>query len=127
MRTLLLGFAAVLPLACGAFAADDKKDEPKIDGKLVVGKWEPKVPKAGELTLLELTKDGKLLAIAEVGGKPAKAEGTYKLDGNKFTYEVTYMGETTKDTVTLTKLTDEEMEGKDKEGKMYSYKRVKSK
>jgi len=126
MRTLI-GFVAVLALAGLARAADEKKDEPKIDGKLVVGKWEPKAPKAGELTLLEMTKDGKLVAIAEVGGKPAKAEGTYKLDGDKLTYEVTYMGETTKDTVTLTKLTDEEMEGKDKEGKMYSYKRVKTK
>jgi uncharacterized protein (TIGR03066 family) len=124
MRTLI-GFAAVLVLAGAAPAADEKKEP--IDGKLLVGKWEPKAPKPGELTSLELTKDGKLVAVAEVGGKPAKAEGTYKLDGEKLTYEVTYAGETVKETVTLLKLTDEEMEGKDKEGKVYTYKRVKSK
>lgn len=124
MRTLI-GFAAVLALAGAAPAADEKKAP--IDSKLLVGKWEPKAPKPGELTSLELTKDGKLVAVAEVGGKPAKAEGTYKLDGEKLTYEVTFQGETTKETVTLLKLTDEEMEGKDKEGKVYTYKRVKPK
>ena len=124
MRTLI-GVAGALVLAAAAPAADEKQE--KFDGKLLVGKWEPKAPKPGELTLLELTKDGKLAAAAEVGGKPAKAEGTYKLDGDRLTYEVTYAGETVKETMTLTRLTDEEMEGKDKEGKVYAYKRAKPK
>ena len=37
------------------------------------------------------------------------------------------MGETVKEAVTLLKLTDEEMEGKDAEGKVHAYKRVKPK
>jgi uncharacterized protein (TIGR03066 family) len=122
----VIGVAVVLVLACGARGAQEKKDEP-INGKLLIGKWEPKVLKKGELTSIEFTRDGKLIAIAEVGGKGARAEGTYKLEGNKLTFEVTYTGETTKETVTLLKLTDDEMESRDKEGKIDTYKRMKSK
>jgi uncharacterized protein (TIGR03066 family) len=125
MRTVI-GGAALLVLACAVCGADEKKDEP-LDGKVLIGKWEPKVPKKGELTSIEFTKDGKLIALAEVGGKAARAEGTYKLEGNKLTYEVAYMGETIRETVTLIKLTGDEMESKDKEGKVDSFKRVKSK
>jgi uncharacterized protein (TIGR03066 family) len=124
MRTLI-ATVAVLILACGAPAADEKEE--KIDGKLLVGKWEPKVLKKGELTSLEFTKDGKLIALAEVGGKEARAEGKYALAGNKLTYEITYKGETVKETVTIVKLTDEELEGKDKEGKVEAFKRAKAK
>ena len=45
----VIGVAVVLVLACGARCSEEKKDEP-IDGKLLIGKWEPKVLKKGELT-----------------------------------------------------------------------------
>ena len=47
--------------------------------------------------------------------------------GTSSTFEVAYTGETTKETVTLLKLTDDEMESRDKEGKIDTYKRMKSK
>lgn len=117
MRTLL-GFAVILALACGATAADEK-----IDGAKLVGKWEPVQPKKGEVMVMEFTKDGK---ITITGEKDLKIEGTYKLDGNKLALNVKFMDVEIKEVVTLTKLTDTEMEGKDKEGKAESFKKVKS-
>jgi uncharacterized protein (TIGR03066 family) len=123
MRTFI-GVALVVALALRAPGADEKKDEPAIDGKLLVGKWEPRPLKKGELALVEFTKDGKLIALADVGGKGSRAEGTYKLAGNKLTYEVTYMGETVKEAVTITRLTGDELETRDKEGKVDAFRRV---
>ncbi len=125
MRTLF--GIVVMGLACATCAADEKDKKEPIDGKKLIGKWEPKVAKKGELASIEFTAAGKLIAIADVGGKDAKAEGTYKLDGDKLTFEITFMGETTKETITLTKLTDDEMEGKDKEGKAEAFKKAKPK
>jgi len=130
MRTLI--GIAVLVLAGAALAADDKKEKDKdkkeaIDGKKLIGKWEPEKPKKGELASIEFTATGKLIAVADVGGKDAKAEGTYKLDGDKLTFEITFMGETVKETITITKLTDDELEGRDKEGKAEAFKRAKPK
>jgi uncharacterized protein (TIGR03066 family) len=125
MRTVL-GIAAVLVLGLTARSADEKTDEP-INGKLLVGKWEPRVLKKGELTSIEFTRDGKLIALADVGGKGGRAEGTYKLEANKLTFEVTYVGETVKEVVTVVKLTADELECKDKEGKVDEYRRVKAK
>jgi uncharacterized protein (TIGR03066 family) len=119
MRTLL-GMAAVLALACGVTAADEK-----IDGSKIVGKWEPKMPKKGENMKLEFTKDLKLIATNAANGKEEKAEGTYSLEGNKLTFKMTYMDTKLEATVTLTKLTDDEMVGMDKEGKIEAYTRVK--
>lgn len=117
MRTLL-GFAVILALTCSATAAQNK-----IDGAKLVGKWEPVTPKKGEVMVMEFTKDGK---ITITGEKDLKIEGTYKLDGDKLALNVKFMDVEIKEVVTLTKLTDTEMEGKDKEGKAESFKKVKS-
>lgn len=133
MRTLI-GMGAVLVLACGIAAADDKKDEKieKIDGAKLVGKWEPKDPKKGEEFVMEFLKDGKLSVTGTLDNKLQTFEGTYKLDGAKLAFELKVKGadgkvEEIKEVVTLTKLTDDEMEGKDKEGKVEALKRVKPK
>ena len=133
MRTLI-GMGAALVLACGLTAAQDKKDEKKdekkvekIDGTKIVGKWEPKDPKKGEEFVMELTKDSKLIVTGTLDGKTQTFEGTYKLDGDKLSFELKVPGETIKETITLLKLTDDEMEGKDKEGKVEVLKRVKPK
>jgi uncharacterized protein (TIGR03066 family) len=123
MRTVI-GIAAVLGLGLSASSADEKTDEP-INGKLLVGKWAPRALKKGELTSIEFTADGKLIALADVGGKGARAEGTYKLEGNKLTFAVAYMGETTREVVTVVRLTADELECKDREGKVDAYRRVK--
>lgn len=129
MRTLF-GFGVVLALAFGA-TADDKKDEKKDGGKLdaakLVGLWEPVNPKKGEGMKMEFTKDGKLTVTGDMGGKEVKIEGTYKLDGDKLSFKLKFMDVDIAETVTLTKLTDEEMSGKDKDGKEESFKKVKPK
>ncbi len=133
MRTLI-GFGLGFALACGIAAADDKKDEKieKIDGAKLVGKWEPKEAKKGEEFVMDFAKDGKLAVTGTLDGKLQTFEGTYKLDGVKLTFELKVKGadgkvEDIKETVTLIKLTDDEMEGKDKEGKVEALKRVKPK
>jgi uncharacterized protein (TIGR03066 family) len=110
----------VLALACGATAAD-------IDGKKLVGKWEPKTPKKGEDLKMEFTKDGKLLLTGNQGGKEEKIEGTYKLDGDKLSFKLKIGDVSIDETVTITKLTDDELEGKDKDGKVEAFKKVKGK
>lgn len=120
MRTLL-GFGLVLALACGATAADDK-----IDAKKLVGKWEPAKPKDGETMVMDFQKDGKLVVSNKMGEKEVKLEGTYKLDGDKLTFALKFMEVEIKDTVTITKLTDDVMEGKDKDGKVEAFKKVKA-
>jgi uncharacterized protein (TIGR03066 family) len=122
MRTAIV----VAVCVCGSLGADEPKDE-KIDAALLVGKWEPKAPKKGELTSVEFTKAGGLVALTDAGGKGARAEGTYKLQGAKLTYEVTSAGETTKETVTVRKLTGDELETLDKEGRIDAFRRVKPK
>lgn len=121
MRTLL-GVAMVLAMACGVTAADDK-----IDAKKLIGKWEPKAPKKGENMVMEFTKDGKLILAGEGGGKDVKIEGTYKLEGDKLSFKMKFGDTTVEETVTITKLTDDELEGKDKDGKSEAFKRVKEK
>ena len=121
MRTLL-GIGLVLALTCGATAADDK-----LDAKKLVGKWEPKTPKKGEAMVMDFSKDGKLVVSGDMGGKELKIEGTYKLEGDKLSFVLKFMEVEIKETVTITKLTDDEMEGKDKDGKVESFKKVKAK
>jgi uncharacterized protein (TIGR03066 family) len=135
MRTLI-GIGAVLALACGLATAqdkkDDKKDDKKIDAAKILGKWEPKDPKKGEEFVMEFAKDGKLSVTGTLDGKPQTFGGTYKIDGDKLSFELKVKGadgkvEDLKETITLLKLADDEMEGKDKEGKVEVLKRVKPK
>ncbi|MFM8273110.1 MAG: TIGR03066 family protein [Gemmata sp.] len=121
MRTLL-GITAILVLSCGAAAADDK-----IDAAKLVGKWEPKEAKKGESMLMEFTKDGKLVVTGKMNDKDVKIEGTYKLEKDKLSFVLKFMDIEIKETVTLTKLTDDEMSGKDKDGKEESFKKLKAK
>ncbi len=119
MRTLI-GFGLVLALTCGATAANQQK----LDGKKLVGKWEPATPKKGEQMVMEFTKDGKIVVTGDMGGKEVKIEGTYKLDGDKLSFVLKFMDIEIKETVTITKLTDTEMEGEDKDKKKESFKKV---
>jgi uncharacterized protein (TIGR03066 family) len=118
----LLGVGMVLALACGAAIAEDK-----IDAKKLIGKWEPKPP-AKEKFVVELTKDGKVTFVGKDGDTEIKAEGTYKLDGNKIALSVKFGDETKKMTRTISKLTDTEMTSKDDEtGKEDTLVRIKEK
>jgi uncharacterized protein (TIGR03066 family) len=84
----------------------------KIDEKKLVGKWQPADKK--ENVTIEFTKDGKLKVSVEIAGKTETVEGTYKLDGNKLSIAVPFAGAEQKDEITITKLTDDEMETESK-------------
>lgn len=121
MRTVW-GMGLVLVFACGVAMGDDTK----IDAKKLIGKWEPK-EKKGEQMVMEFTKDGKLTVTGDLGGKELKIEGTYTLEGNKLSFKLKFMDVPIEETVTITKLTDDELEGQDKDGRVEAFRKVKPK
>jgi uncharacterized protein (TIGR03066 family) len=123
----LIGAVWLLALALGASeaAAQDKKEPPKFDAKKLVGKWEPvdsKIP-----VTIEFTDKGKLILSVEFGGKSDKVEGDYKLSDDKLDLVLRAEGKEQKETLTLSKLTDEELVAKDSRGKEETLKRQKPK
>ena len=129
----LIGAVAVLILT-GFTAAQDKKDDKKdkkddkVDVKKLVGKWEPTdAPKGGPTVVVEFTDKGKLVLSADFMGKTEKLEGTYKVEGDKLEMVLTLSDKEQKETVTVTKLTDEEFTGKDAKGKEEKFKKLKGK
>jgi uncharacterized protein (TIGR03066 family) len=128
---MLIGMSVIFALTCGTLTADDKKVDP-IDGKKILGKWEPKDPKKGEEFVMEFAKDGTLAVTGTLDGKLQTFGGSYKIDAEKLLFELQVKGadgkvEEIKETITITKLTEDEMEGKDKEGMVTVMKRVKPK
>lgn len=122
MRTLL-GLGLVMGLACGVAVAADEK----IDAAKLVGKWEPKDEKGAKF-VVEFAKEGKLTFTIKAGDKEIKADGTYKLDGNKLALTMKFEGKEEKMTRTISKLTDTELVSKDdKDGKEDTLVRIKSK
>jgi uncharacterized protein (TIGR03066 family) len=121
---VLVGFVAVLLLAAytGHVAAQEK-----IDAKKLIGKWQPADSAKGVDVTLEFTDKGKMIIAIALGDKSEKIEGTYKLTGDQLEMVMSFGGKEQKETVTLTKLTDEEMAGKSKDGKEEKFKRVKAK
>jgi uncharacterized protein (TIGR03066 family) len=91
---------------------------PKIDPKKLVGKWKLSTSKAGSTN--EFTADGKY--IVTIGS--FKSERTYTLEGDKLTIDAK-----TKDgsvpQYTITKLTDDELVMRDKNGKEIMRTRIK--
>ncbi|HJZ56189.1 MAG TPA: TIGR03066 family protein [Gemmataceae bacterium] len=126
MRTIL-GAALVVLMGLAAGAAQDDKKDSKIDGKKLVGKWTPKDAKKEAGLVIEFTKDGKLVLTVDIAGKTEKVEGTYKLDGNKLTMAIKFGDKENKETMTVLKLTDDELETEDSNGKKETLLRVKAK
>jgi uncharacterized protein (TIGR03066 family) len=130
MMRALIGTGVVFVIACAAVAADEKKDDKKeaaIDTKKLIGRWEPKEPKKGEEFALEFAKDGKMVVSGTLDGKPQTLVGSYTLDGAKLSFELKAVGETIKETIVVLKLTDEELEARDKDGKTEVLTRAKPK
>jgi uncharacterized protein (TIGR03066 family) len=127
MRAILgVALVAVMGLAAGADDKDDKKDS-KIDGKKLIGKWTPKDAKKDAGLVIEFTKDGKLILYVDIAGKTEKVEGTYKLDGNKLTLAIKFGEKENKETLTILRLTDEELESEDSKGQKETLIRAKAK
>ena len=122
MRTIL-GCAAILALACGATAAG----QAKVDAKKLVGKWEPAPEKDKKekppAMVIEFTADGKVSMTVGAAGAEYKAEGSYKLDADKLSVTLKVGNQEAKDTLTVKKLTDEELTTEDSKGKVEALKR----
>ena len=121
----LVAVLAVVGLVGAGLSADDKKPD---YAKQIVGKWE--VTKADEGTLptgsiVEFTKDGKFKAVEKDGDKEVVFEGTYKVTGDKFDITIKVGEESHSNTITITKLTDDELHTKDKDGKVVEVKKKK--
>jgi uncharacterized protein (TIGR03066 family) len=118
----LMGVALVVGLVAAGSAAGQEK----VDAKKLVGKWDLTTAPPGAKMVIEMTKDGKAVMTVEAGGKKETMEGTYKVDGNKLTVTTKLPGgKEDKDEMTITKLTDDELETKDSKGKVDKLKRVK--
>jgi uncharacterized protein (TIGR03066 family) len=120
----LVAVLAVVGLVAAGARAEDKPDY----AKQIVGKWE--VTKADDGTLpkgaiVEFTRDGKFKALAKDGDKDVTFEGTYKVTGDKFEVTIKIGEESHSNTITITKLTDDEMHTKDKDGKVVEVKKKK--
>jgi uncharacterized protein (TIGR03066 family) len=115
MRAVLVGVASAVLVAALGGVADGRQPE-KIDAKLLVGKWTPKeAGKSGDF-VIEFLKDGKV-KLGAGDGKAFKAEGTYKLDGDKLTLNLK-MGEKEKSqTRTVHSLTKTELVSSDDGGR----------
>lgn len=101
--------------------------EDKIDGKLLLGKWEPvKLPDGVDKLVVEYTKDGKVSVELEAQGNKQKFEGTYKLEGDKLHIKIDFNGNEQDQKRKVTKLTDTEMVTTDEDkGEERKYKKVK--
>jgi uncharacterized protein (TIGR03066 family) len=122
MRMRMGGAMIVMLALVGGGQADDTKDE-KIDGKKLIGKWEPKEAKGDRKIAIEFTKDGKMNVSADSG---AAFEGTYQLDGKKLTFQIKLGENEVKKTVTVIRLTDDEFESEGDDGKK-AFRRMKGK
>lgn len=114
-----LGLAALL--AGGVATAADEDYAKKI-----VGVWE--VTGGADLpagAVAEFTKDGKLTIAGQIDGKPAKQVGTYKIEKDKLSVKLAYLGETTNASTRIIKLTDEVMETRDADKQVTTYRRKK--
>jgi len=121
---LLVAGAVACALAVGA-RADEKKAD---NAKLLVGTWE--VAKADQGTVpvgstVEFTKDGKMKVTHKQGDKEESLEGTYKVDGDKFSFELKVGDKVNKKTITIKKISETEMTTTDEDGKTVELKRKK--
>ena len=100
--------------------------EDKIDGKLLIGKWEAeKPPEGADKVVVEYLKEGKLSVEVEAQGQKLKFEGTYTLEGNKLNVKVDFNGNVQDQKRIVVKLTDSELVTSDDEKMERKYKKVK--
>lgn len=115
MRWLALGLV-VCVVSAGA-RADEKAD----NAKLIVGKWEATKVDEGTLpkgSIVEFTKDGKLKITVKMGDQDLTIDGTYKVDGNKFTITMKMGDDEQTQTITIKKLSKTELNTENKDGKV---------
>src|SRR5437762_1548220 len=119
MNAMRVFAAGAIVCLLGAVAlADEKKGD---NAKLLVGKWEVTKADEGTLptgTMIEFTKDGKLILSGKTGDQEFKMEGTYKLKGDKFDFSLKMGEQEHSDEITIKKLDDKTLSTANKEGKV---------
>jgi uncharacterized protein (TIGR03066 family) len=113
---------AVLAFVPAIALAEDKPDY----AKMLVGKWEISKADEGTVpvgTIVVFTDDGKIKITGKKDDKDVTMEGTYKVEGDTFTFVLKEGDNEHKDTITITKITKTEMTTKNKEGKVVECKR----
>jgi len=121
MRLIWTAAAACLTLALIGTAEGQGVDKAKLIGVWEVTKSENAPPGA----TIEFTKDGKLLVNFKVGDKEFKADGSYKVDGNKLDTVLNFDGKEVKDSHTIKTLNDTTLVTVDDKGKVDEFKRKK--
>ena len=131
MRTaarLLLALAFLAPVL--ATGAPVPKEKEKTNAEKVVGKWKlAKSSYGGEkdkvdVLIVEFTKDGKMTVSQGEGDDKVAYEGTYKVDGDKLPYKLNIGGGEKAETLTIKKLTDDELSVVDPDSIQEDFKRV---
>ena len=120
MRSIF-GSLTLLVLACGLTAGDEL-----IDFSKLIGKWELAEPKKGLNMILEFGKDSKLSMIVGESGKETKLEGTYTTsENNKMLVTLRFMNDEVKESLTIKKLTGDELVTEDSKGKIETMRKKK--
>jgi len=112
-----LAAVAVVGLAAAGAGAEDKPDY----AKMMVGKWTVTKADAETVppgTVIEFTADGKMKVTGKKDDTEMSFEGTYKVEGDAFTFAMKVGDMEHKDTITITKITKTEMHTKNKDGKV---------
>src|SRR5262245_15811151 len=121
----MLRILSVGAIVC-AFTVGARAEE-KVDyAKLIVGKWEISKADEGTVpvgTIVEFTKDGKFIVTGKKDDVDMKFEGTYTMDGNKFTFKMKIGEEEQSQTITIVKISDKEMSTKNKDDKVVECKK----
>jgi len=108
-----------------AFAGNAKAED--ADAKKLVGVWT--LAKAGgnlpEGSVVAFTKDGKLTVEVKADGKEVKLEGTYTLAKDQLSVKLKLGDDKIEETMTVKKLTDDELVTEDKDKKIDSFKKKK--
>jgi uncharacterized protein (TIGR03066 family) len=136
MSALRLLLAAVLVVGLSLTAhGQDKKDAARKDDdkkpdlkKALVGKWEAIKVSEGTLPMgavVEFTADGKMRVTGKEGGMERKAEGTYTIEGNSFTFNLKVGEREAKQKIIVKKISDTELDTADESGNGVTFKRIK--
>ncbi len=117
MRTIL-GSLTLLTMICGLALADDKIEPSKL-----IGKWELVIEaKKTQSLTLEFHSGMKISVL--VGD--VKLDGTYSIyEDNKMDVSLKFMGEDHKESLTIRKLSADELITEDSKGKSETFKKKK--
>jgi uncharacterized protein (TIGR03066 family) len=118
MRTPGFALAACLVVCLSAAPAADTKN-----GERIVGTWEAVKGAVQPGSTLEFTRDGRLKVTVTVGQRTIKADGTYRVEGDKLTITTRQGGKDTTQHVRIKALADKKLVTQNERGEVDEFKR----